>query len=207
MFNNEVYKNALSKAKEELRKRKSPNGFEDVVQEHLTAFIGNPARREVPLLEIEATQAWGDEKGCLDILYGNYGIELKVVRVPRIGAVPSNALYDIGQLSSDYWRIQNAKQLKGGELCVLLYGCLVTELNKPSAILREFHNRMFLDYYTSLKYGELKTQSKSEQRIRQIGAIKEMGFDKPYCTYSCKAGKKSVVNDEFALIIIPVKFS
>lgn len=204
MFKNNVYEDALLKAKEELRSLKSPNGFEDVVQKHLTAVIGNPAKREVPLSQIGAIQAWGDEKGRLDILYCNYGIELKVVRVPRIGAVPSNALYDIGQLSSDYWRIQNAKQLEGGELCVLLYGCLVTELNKPSAILREFHNRMFLDFYTSLKYGELKTQSKSEQRIRQIGAIKEMGFDTPYLD---KAGKKSVVNDEFALIIIPVKFS
>ncbi|MCI5127184.1 MAG: hypothetical protein D3907_01510 [Candidatus Electrothrix sp. AUS3] len=203
MFKNKVYEDTLLKAKEELRSLKSPNGFEYVVQKHLAAVIGNPAKREVPLSKIGAIQAWGGEKGRLDILYRNYGIELKVVRVPRIGAVPSNALYDIGQLSSDYWRIHNAK-LEGGELCVLLYGCLVTELNKPSAILREFHNRMFLDFYTSLKYGELKTQSKSEQRIRQIGAIKEMGFDTPYLN---KAGKKSVVNDEFALIIIPVKFS
>jgi len=204
MLKIKVYENVLSKAKEELRSLRSPNGFETVIQKHLTTAIGPPAMREVPLSQIGATQAWGSEKGRLDILYQNYGIELKVVRLPRIGAVPSNALYDIGQLSSDYWRIQNAKQLKGGELCILLYGCLVKELKKPSAILREFHNRMFIDFYTSLKYGELKTQSESELRIKQIGAIKKMGFDAPYFD---KAFKKSVVNDEFALIIIPVNFS
>lgn len=204
MFKNKVYEDVLSKAKKELRSLKSPNGFEDVVQKNLTAVIGNLAKREVPLSQIGASQAWGDQKGRLDILYSDYGIELKVIRIPRIGAVPSNALYDIGQLSSDYWRIQNAKQLKGGELCILLYGCLVSELSKPSAILREFHNRMFLDFYTSLKYGELKNQSKSEQRSKQIAAIKEMDFHAPYLQ---KAGKKIVVDDEFALIIIPVKFS
>ena len=68
-----------------------------------------------------------------------------MVRVPRIGAVPSNALYDIGQISSDYWRIQNAKLLNGGELCILIYGALIAELCKPSEVLREFQNRMFVD--------------------------------------------------------------
>lgn len=203
MFKISVYEKALSKAKIELHKLKSPNGFEAVIQKHLTAAIGNLAKREVPLLKIGASQVWGDKKGRLDILYNDYGIEIKVVRIPRMGAVPSNALYDIGQISSDYWRIQNAHQLKGGELCILLYGCLVSELRKPAAILREFHNRMFVDFNTSLQYGELKNQSKSEQRRKQIVAIKEIGFHAPYIE---KAGKKIVVDDEFAIIIIPIKF-
>jgi len=204
MFKNSVYEEALSNTKKELRNLNSPNGFEAVIQKHLAAALGNLAKREVPLSKIGACQAWGDKKGRLDILYSDYGIELKVIQIPRIGAVPSNALYDVGQLSSDYWRIQNANKLKGGELCILLYGPLVSELRKPPAILREFHNRMFVDFSTSLQYGELNHQSKSEQRKKQIDAIKEIGFHRPY---NKKAGKKIVVDDEYALIVIPVKFS
>src|SRR3989339_267186 len=111
MINISVYKEALSKTKINLRKLNSPNGFEAVIQKHLASAIGNHVKREVPLSEIGACQAWDDENGRIDILNNDYGIELKVVRIPRIGAVPSKALYDIGQLSSDYWRIQNAKKL------------------------------------------------------------------------------------------------
>ena len=203
MFKLSIYEVALSNAKKELRSLKSQNGLEPIIQKHLTATIGNLAKREVPLSKIGACQVWGDKKGQIDILYRDYGIELKVVRIPRIGAkaVPSNALYDIGQLSSDYWRIKNARQLSGGELCILLCGCLVPELSKPTAIIREFHNRMFVDFTTSLQYGELQYQRKTEQRKKQIAVIKEIGFHEPYFE---KAGKKIVVDDEFALIIIPV---
>ena len=207
MLKASVYKRALSNSKNALRNLNSPNGFEAEIQKHLAAAIGDLARTEVPLSEIGACQVWGDNNGRLDILHSDYGIELKVVRIPRIGAVPSKALYDIGQLSSDYWRIKNAHKLKGGELCILLYGCLVSELSELSndtAILREFHNRLFVDFSTSLQYGELKHQSKSEQRKKQIAVIKEMGFHAPY---NEKMGKKIVVDEEFALIIVPVEFS
>ena len=53
-------------------------------------------------------------------------------------------------------------------------------------------------------FGELKAEGEAEQRVNQICAIKEMGFDTPYFD---KAGRKIVVDDEFALVIIPVKFS
>ena len=67
-----------------------------------------------------------------------------MVRLPRLNATASNSLYDIGQLSSDYWRLKYAKKLSGGELVVLLYGSLIDELRRPISILREFHNRMYI---------------------------------------------------------------
>lgn len=201
MIKSSVYKEALSKTKIDIRKMNSPNGYESVIQKHLTAAIGTSAEREVPLSIIGASQAWGSENGRLDILFGDYGIELKVVKIPRIGAVASNALYDVGQLSSDYWRVKTAQNLRGGELCILLYGCLVSELSNSTAILREFHNRMFVDFSTSLHFGELKEQITSEQRKKQVTAIKEMGFNEPY---NGKKGKRIVVDEEFALIAIPI---
>lgn len=203
MIKSSAYEEALSKTKNDIRKMNSPKGFESVIQKHLVDAIGTFAKTEVSLKRIGACQACGSENGRLDIRLGDYGIELKVVRIPRFGAVASNALYDIGQLSSDYWRIKNAQKLRGGELCILLYGCLIAELSNPTAILREFHNRMFIDFSTSMHFGELlKEQKTSDQRQKQIDAIKEMGFHAPY---NEKMGKKIVVDEEFALIVIPVK--
>ena len=73
---------------------------------------------------------------------------------------------------------------------------------KPAAILREFHNRMFVDFSTSSKYGEIKNEI-NDKRKKQISVINEMGFDVPYHE---RLGKKIIVDDEFAIIIVPVKF-
>ncbi|MDK9718533.1 MAG: hypothetical protein OEL57_11605 [Trichlorobacter sp.] len=194
-----VYKNALSKISKTFQGEFI--GLEALLHSCLSNELPkDKVKHEVKLADIGACQICGDDDGRLDILYNNYGIELKVVKFPRPNAVISKALYDIGQLSSDYWRIKHAKKLEGGELCILLAGCLVAELANPTAILREFHNRMFVDYMTSKSFGELKTQH-TKKRENQIRAIEDMGFHEPY---NFKKGKKIVFDKDLALVIIPV---
>jgi hypothetical protein len=107
---------------------------------HAAVMQNSPAstRAEVPLGELGARQAWEDGTGRVDVVIGTHGIELKVLAFPRVGATPSNALYDVGQLASDYWRLQNAKKLQSGELLLLLHGPLVPALASGTAIYREF---------------------------------------------------------------------
>lgn len=177
-------------------------GIEKSVQLALLNVLGEEARSEIPLQDIGTEQVWAGTQGRLDVLIGTHGFELKVIRLPRLDAVPSKALYDIGQLSGDYWRIKNAKKLTSGELVVLLHGSLVNDLEKPTAILREFHNRMFVDYKTSLKFGELAEEKNNPNRVRQIDAIRSMGFDKPYCD---KGNRKIVTFNGLALVSITVQ--
>lgn len=193
------YNAALSTSISALRDS-PPQGMERIIQIAIARQIPE-ARLEVPLKEVGIKQAWGEENGRVDIVTGMHGIELKVVRMPRLRATPSTALYDIGQLSSDYWRLSAAKRLMSGELIVLLYGALVRELRSKNAIYREFHNRMYVDYITSVSFGELKSQSSELRRKRQVAAIKAMGFDKP-CAHR---QHKVFTSDEFAMVSIDVR--
>jgi len=182
-------------------------GAERIVQESLATLLGNESELEVPLQQIGARQISDSDSGRLDLLYNNHGIELKVIQMPRIKNTASNALYDIGQISGDYWRLQNADNLASGELVILLTGILVQAYDRPVELLREFHNRMFVDFNTSMLYGELFEESVRVSRSRQISAIYQMGFDKPY---SNALGKKLVLHDKhdnLALLSIPVSKS
>tara|TARA_R110001592_G_scaffold319322_1_gene596896 strand:- start:5811 stop:6458 length:648 start_codon:yes stop_codon:yes gene_type:complete len=180
---------------------KASKRVEHIVQEALMTSLGGKASKEVPLKEIGAEQAWGGVNGRLDVLHEGHGIEIKVVQFPRIKAVASNALYDIGQISSDYWRLRSATGLKSSELVILLQGPLVGFFTKEIQVLREFHNRMFVDFETSTQFGELSKQVNAFREC-QKAAIIEMGFDKPFNRAN---GKKIVTHKGLALLSIPVK--
>ena len=200
MLNKKKLQATLSNCSDSIRALESARGAESLVQESLLKILGESSKKEIPLEIVGAEQAWGGFRGRLDVLNKNHGIEVKVIQFPRLASVASNALYDIGQISSDYWRLKHAKNLDSGELVILLMGDLIDAFTKPSEILREFHNRMFVDYETALNFGELK-KPREKHRNRQIKAIAEMGFNRPYAQPN---GRKVVKINGLALVSIPV---
>jgi len=193
----------------QLRANQGARGLERIVRDALAQrLIGCETERKLD--SVGARQLWNSSEGRIDIVHGDHGIEAKVVRLPRHKATASNSLYDVGQLSSDYWRLANAGGLVSAELVVLLYGPLVEDLPGPAAIYREFHNRMYVDYMTSRKYAELDISAlpsltaddrqKTGERRRQIRAIKQMGFSEP-----CRVQLHHVVQlRAFALVSVSV---
>ena len=196
----EILTAAIVKKLDHHLKNSGASGLEAIVQDSILSILSG-AKKEVPLSDIGALTPWDSTGGRIDIVADKHGIEIKVIEFPHVGLTPSNSLYDIGQISSDYWRIKNAEHLDSGELILLLRGPLVSILKKPSKIGREFHNRMFLDFKTSLYHGELSRQKNNIVRQRQISAIKEMGFDFPA---GSKINKKVFVEQRYAIISVPV---
>ena len=197
-MDNSSLKNALENCTDELSKSRV-SGMERIIRDSVKRELPG-AITEVPLTQIGAKRLWPGTRGRVDILSDTHAVELKVIRMPRLKATPSNALYDIGQLSADYWTLRNAQSIASAELIVLLYGELISALSSPGAVYREFHNRMFVDFTTSMATGELKKE-KNDQRREQIKEIRTMGFDKP-CD---KIGRPVVVHGEFALVAIKVR--
>ena len=184
--------------------------MEKVVQEAYRAVLEEndfTVETEVPLSTVGAKRPNDSANGRIDIVSSDYGIELKVVSIPRSKARRTAYLWDIGQISFDHWTIRNAKKLSDGELGILLYGPFVTSLESSTEILREFHNKMFVDYKTSSEFGELKRDLEigdpemKRCRKRQISSIEEMKMDLPY---SGKNGCKIFVHKSMALVVIPV---
>jgi hypothetical protein len=195
-------KHALENCVNKLSKSK-PNGMEAIIRDSVKDALPG-AITEVPLRQIGAERLEQERRGRVDILSADHAIELKVIRMPRLKATPGNALYDVGQLSWDYWTLREAKKISSAELIILLYGELISALSRPSprpkAVYREFHNRMFVDFTSSLLDGELKKEQGMSNRRKQIDAIKAMGFDKP-CD---KVSRPVVVHGAFALVSIEV---
>jgi len=196
---NKIYINALRSCLEELNACKNPRGMEPIIQRAIARLL-NGSRTEVPLREVGAIGVDDRVLGRLDIVHENHGIELKVVRMPRLESTPSKALYDIGQLTADYWRLSTATKLTSGELLILVYGSLVTELKSGTAICRELHNRLFVDFQTSTHYSELYEQKTQKHRKRQINCAKIMGVDRP-CN---RPAWKVQVDGKYALVSVPV---
>ena len=193
------YRQALAECVANLDSSKSPRGMEGLIQLSISKALPG-SRMEVPLSEIGAVSVNGNASGRIDIVHETHGIELKVVRMPRIGSSGSNALYDVGQLTADYWRLWKAKGLTSGELLILVYGPLIPELKTVAPICRELHNRLYVDFQTSKQFFELREQCREEGRIRQISAAKEMGVNRP-CR---KPIWKAHVIGKFALVSVPV---
>ncbi|HBU06766.1 MAG TPA: hypothetical protein DEB09_01655 [Candidatus Magasanikbacteria bacterium] len=216
-MNKKIYTEALSLSIRKLSKIiKSGHlrGLESIIQENLCTTLNKynyNVVREKPLSELGGKNLW-DNSGNprIDIvLDNNHAIELKVIRLPnKDHTSPNQRLYDIGQISSDYWRLKQAKAVTKAELGILLCGPLVMDLQTPTSIVREFHNRMFLDFTISKKYGELHKELKEpsssmyEQRKLQLIAIKEMGFDKPFIKLPNEWFV--VVKEGFAYVSIPI---
>jgi hypothetical protein len=219
MLSKYTYTKALNNSVDELDRiynRDQMRGLEDIIHKNLSHILtenGYAIINEMKLTELGGKNFWQDDgQPRVDIVIENngyYGIELKVIRMPsKYHESNSQRLWDIGQISSDYWRIKNAKKIKSGELGILLCGPLVKDLESPLYIAREFHNRMFLDFMISKAWGELtnKTMKKNGmlvQRKAQIEVMKEMGFDVPFCKLNPE-WSVSVVKG-YAYISIPIK--
>jgi hypothetical protein len=77
-------------------------------------------------------------------------LEYKAVRLPRnYSDSVGGALYDMGQLTSDFLRLARAKRLEFGYVIAFLYGPLVRDTGSPGKLYRAFHNQMFVDFSVS----------------------------------------------------------
>lgn len=204
-----AYREALKKCAPELEIHVGAKGLEGIIHKALLAQLDDPSKRkEVRLSSVGGRLARSEGDGRVDIVCAEHGIELKAVRLPRLKVSTFYSLYDLGQLSSDYWRLRGATGLRSGELIVLLYGPLVADLPNEAAVYREFHNRMYIDFATSRMFGELSPAWLAKEPIqtqllrkRQTQAIKQIGFHKPCET----AARRTVREGNFALVSIDVK--
>lgn len=211
-----IYENSLLQSIPALSKKydKGLRGLESIIQENLCKSLKKSfvIEEQKSLTDLGGKNLWENIRTPqIDIFITkhSHALELKVVRMPnKKHAAINQRLYDIGQISSDYWRLKYAEKIKSAELGILLCGPLVWDFDGPKHVLREFHNRMFLDYMVSNMWGELKTEltpssNKYKQRKCQVEAIKEMGFSKPF--YDLPENWMIFTNDRFAYVSIPVE--
>src|SRR5690554_2956865 len=141
---NRLYRLALDNCLEELDQVGGARGMERVIQRSILSKLP-VARQEVPLHDVGAIRFDGEDTGRMDIVVGRnpgqHGVEIKVVRLPRLRAVPANAWDDVGQLTTDYYRISNATELRSGELLILLYGRMLLDCQNKTAISQEHQHR------------------------------------------------------------------
>lgn len=211
MFQRHTYLTAIKNAGKEIERilrSGSLRGVEEIIRDKFFDALQVPEERkqkEVPLELVNSAQLWGGSHGRIDIIVERHGIELKVVRLPRQKSGASQSLYDLGQLSSDYARLDRAKKLKSGELLILLYGPLVKDISGNVTLIREFHNRLFVDFCTSLKFGELKKPYDKKWRKEQIKYIKKMHLDQPFNSKSTSMKIYRTESDSsLALVSIPI---
>ena len=126
-----------------------------------------------------------ERDGRIDALlrYGDFrlGVEFKVCVLPRQRDLsPKRVLYDIGQISLDHGCLKHYS-INSAYCIVILYGRLF-EMSGTTRqrVVRHFHNAMFVDYHTSMEFGELSSECSDRERRFQIQSIKEIGFDHPF---------------------------
>ncbi|WP_374032881.1 hypothetical protein [Bdellovibrio bacteriovorus] len=117
----------------------------------------------------------------LDAVVDNkHVIEFKVVRLPRLIRLSANdALYDLGQILSDIARSHQSKAFASVTSYILLHGGLIADMPSERHIERELHNRLYIDFQTSLLYGEFGRESTTARKI-QIRMAKELNLHLPY---------------------------
>lgn len=202
------YRRALHAAVPALERRlKKPGmqGVESILRDSLARALGERAKTEVAYatLGVKGSRWHASNTTKLDILVdSSVGVELKVVAFPRTTSVhPNGCFWDIGQISGDVLRLQDATKLSRRQIAVLLVGPLVRALRTPGAIRRELHNRFFVDFSTSKSFGELHSQLKDHprkpQRKAQVDVLKHLGVTAPYS--KDKRQGEVVVQDGFAL--------
>lgn len=207
-----LYRRALQSCLPLLEAKDGKAGTEKIIRDALLQelrLIDPEVDWEVPLSHLGG-QAPGIEKdGRVDIVTEAHGIELKVMRMPRLGSSPNQALYDLGQLANDALKLRSARKLRSGELVVLLRGPLVEDLGGSGTLYREFHNRLFVDFAASRAHGELhpdrvarEPARKQAMRKAQIRTIRSLGLDTPCGEHRPAA---AVRIGRFALIVLQVK--
>ena len=192
------YKSALQICESDLIKRsreRKYKGMEKVYHTALAQVLENNRRfsritSEVRLEDIAGRVVDGRSRGRVDLVIESknsnfHAIELKVAQLPRERHMsPKSALYDIGQITRDFLRLEGAKKLTSFDCVIVLHGVLLSVYNTRKALLREFHNRMFVDFKTSEKDGELRFEKTDPLRMKQKRLIKQLGLDQPFTQLS-----------------------
>ncbi|MCY4231589.1 MAG: hypothetical protein OXF26_12105 [Alphaproteobacteria bacterium] len=209
------YKSALQVCENkliEMSTERQYRGMEKVYQEALVEVLEKnrrKVRREVLLDKICGQVVDDRSRGYVDIVVEDknsnvHGIEIKLVQLPREDKYklgPSQSLYDIGQITGDFLRLEGARRLTSFDCVIVLHGALLSVYGTSRSLLREFHNRMFVDFETSKIAGELKTQKNLPLRMEQERLIKQLGLDQPF-TPSTKSMHAQTVKN-LGLITIP----
>lgn len=197
----------------EFRSKGVAKGMGDVIQRALHEELGPESLREAKLSLYGGVPAIASSKdGWIDLVYPGdklmRAVELKVVRMPRAKTGVRSALYDLGQMTLDYARIQRAKKLEGGNLVALLYGPIVEALSEKE-LARAFHNQMFIDYETSRRFADLRVDEIAEldepgrkQRQAQIRVIRRLAWNRPFLAKESDAIVAKFAG--YALISIPI---
>ena len=168
------YKSALQICESDLIKMSNERQYKGMEEVYHTALIEalennrkfNKVIREVPLEDIDGRVVGDRSRGRVDIVIEGkssnvHAIELKVVQLPRKKNLsPMQSLYDIGQITGDFLRLEGANKLTSFDCVICLHGEVLSVYGTPKALLREFHNRMFVDFKTSEVAGQLKTEKK-----------------------------------------------
>ena len=214
-----LYRSAARKAYRKIGKLLAEHtlrGLEAIMQDSLCSELVDYGYRfsEQALLEAYGGRNLWENSGRprVDILIDTgklHAIELKVIQLPEYKhSSPKQRLWNLGQITSDYWRIKSAKNINTGELGILVVGELVGVAKTPKRVLAEFHNAMYLDFVVSSSWGELRDELDPKsglyrQRKMQFRALKEMGFSQPFSI--TPEYWLSIVTEDQAYIRIPIK--
>jgi len=159
---------------------------------------GIPFQKEVTLESVGASSAWASRsEGRVDIVLDwagdRYGVELKVLRLPRTSSnSPMQCMYDLAQIWSDYTRVHDATKLAGGYCLLLLHGTLVSTAGTARQVRRIAHNSLFVDYETARRYGRLLDEHETNWAREQV---KQMGFGHPYAENLVRAEDFCVISE------------
>lgn len=128
---------------------RNAQGFEKLFANSFTSTL-DPAsfRTEVSLSELGGVQRMrASSRGAIDcVLHPATGLEFKAVRMPRkASSGQKGALYDVGQLTADFMRLEDCKKLAGGWVIAFVYGPTVIDCRSDGELYRAFHNQMFVD--------------------------------------------------------------
>jgi hypothetical protein len=151
-----------------------------------TVSYGYQIRSKEKLEALGGAQPFGKGAGYMDAVMERdsqrYGIEFKVVRMPRSKNLsPNGSLYDLGQITWDHARIRLSKDLSGGFCLAVVYGPLLGSKNGTEiSIRRALHDMLFVDYTRSRLWGQLSDADQRKDRKQQLTSLKEIGLDKPF---------------------------
>ena len=202
------YKSALQICENDLIKRTKEQqyrGMEAVYGCTLKQVLGKNPKFEIKPEE-PIKKVGGRGHGRVDIViedknFNVHAIEIKIVQLPRESNLsPMQCLYDIGQITGDFVRLNGAKKVTSFDCVIVLHGLFVSERSTPIALLREFHNRMFVDFKTSELAGELKAEQNDPLRKRQKRLIKQLGLDQPFT--QSRDSMHALTSDRLGLITI-----
>ena len=207
------YKSALQLCESDLIKMSKEREYQGMEREYQKALVKELKKKrnlvvkpEEPLNEIGGQVVDGRSRGRVDIVIEDnnsniHAIELKIVQLPREKNLsPMQSLYDIGQITGDFVRLKEAKRPTSFDCVIVLHGGLLPVYRTPKTLLREFHNRMFVDFKTSEAAGELKAKKSDPLRKKQKRLIKQLGLDQPF-TQSTDS-MRALTSDRLGLITI-----